>query len=177
MKSSRKICMILAAGLVGLGAMAAGPAVASTGAPVVMPSATSYAEAVDWLEENSGEQTRQSILATGALASESVHVEEYIGENGEVLAAVAVQKPARHQRALSWTSPGCTTTGACLTSSGRFLGYAGTGRLTGSWSGVTRIAAGNVATSLWSGAVVNYVVAHKAATYRTPIGGDTLLRN
>lgn len=182
MNSSRKISLVFAAGLVAMSAMAAGPAVAvgpvssTAQTPVLMPSTTSYEEALNWLKENSGEQTPQSIIRTEALASDAVHVEEYIGEEGEVLAAVAVRKPSPGQRSLSWTSPGCTTTGACLTAGGRYLGYTGTGQLAGSWSNVSRIAAGNVGTGLWNGAHVNYVVANKAATYRSPISGNSLYR-
>ena len=179
MKTSRQLAFLGAAGMIVLGALAAGPASAATtatGRPVVLPPTTSYEQALDWLEDNSGGQTRQSIEATGALASPFVHVEEYVDERGKVLSAVAVKKASMLRRAVYWTSPGCTTTGACLTSGGRKLGYNGTGSLSGSWSGVTRIAAGNATTGLWQGNAVKLVVKNKAATYRTPVNGNKIVR-
>jgi len=179
MKTSRLFAFGGATFMVVLGAFAAGPASAATAVtegPVVLPSTTSYEQALDWLEDNSGEQTRQSIAATSALAGPSVHVEEYVDERGRVLSAVAVKKSSVTQRAVYWTSPGCTTTGACLTSGGRNLGYSGTGSLSGSWSSVTRIAAGNATTGLWQGSVVKLVVKNKAATYQTPVSGNKIVR-
>lgn len=179
MKTSRNLALLGAIGMIALGAIAAGPASAATAVtegPVVLPPTTSYEQALDWLEDNSGVQTRQSIEATSDLASPSVHVEEYVDESGHILAAVAVKKGSALQRAVYWTSPGCTTTGACLTSGGRYLGYSGTGSLSGSWSGVTRIAAGNATTGLWQGSTVKLVVKNKAATYQTPVSGNKIVR-
>lgn len=179
MKKYRKMALLGATGMIVLGTFAAGPATAATAVtegPVVLPPTTSYEQALDWLQGNSGEQTRESIEATSALAGPSVHVEEYVDEQGQVLSAVAVNKPSGLQRAVYWTSPGCTTTGACLTSGGRYLGYSGTGSLSGSWSGVTRIAAGNATTGLWQGNVVKLVVKNKATTYRTPVSGNKIVR-
>lgn len=179
MKNSRQPAFLGAATMIVLSALGAGPASAATATtegPVVLPPTTSYEQALDWLKDNSGEQTRQSIEATSALASPSVHVEEYVDEQGQVLSAVAVNKASGLQRAVYWTSPGCTTSGACLTSGGRNLGYSGTGSLSGSWSGVTRIAAGNATTGLWQGNVVKLVVKNKATSYQTPVAGNKIVR-
>jgi hypothetical protein len=173
MRTSRQLAILGATGMIVLGALAAGPASAATDGPVVLPSTTSYEQALDWLKDNSGEQTRQSIEATGALA---IHVEEYADEQGQVLSAVAVHKPSALQRAVYWTSPGCTTTGACIRSGGRDLGYSGTGSLSGSWSSVTRIAAGNATTGLWQGDVGNFVVKYKATSYAKAISGNKIVR-
>lgn len=176
MRTSRQLAILGATGMIVLGALAAGPASAATDGPVVLPSTTSYEQALDWLKDNGGEQTRQSIEATSALASPSIHVEEYADEDGRVLSAVAVRKPSALQRAVYWTSPGCTTTGACLTVGGRSMGYSGTGSLSGSWSGVSRIAAGNATTGLWQGDVVKLVVKNKAVSYKTAISGNKIVR-
>jgi len=155
----------------------AGPASAATSsaAPLIVPTSTTYADAVQILVAQDGVQTPSSIEATVRLASESVHVEEYVGERGEVVAALAVSKPT-HARAVWWESPGCSSAGACLTMNGRQYGYGGTGHLNGSWSGVTRIAAGNASTGLWNGGAVNLVVKNSAKTYSRGISGDRIVR-
>lgn len=147
----------------------------SGGAPLMVSSSTTYDEALGVLKAQEGVQTQESIEATSALASPTVHVEKYVDEAGEVISAVAVSKPL-HSRAVWWESPGCSSTGACLTVNGRKLGYNGTGDLSGSWSKVSRISAGNRDTGLWNGRRVELVLKNEAETYRTQISGDTLMR-
>ena len=163
--------VILSTGLI------AGPAsaVASPDAPLVVPTSTSYARAVEVLKSQEGVQSETSIKATLRLASESVHVEEFVNEEGDVVSALAVQKPT-HLRAVWWESPGCSSTGACLTMNSRQYGYGGTGELVGSWSGVTRISAGAYTTGLWNGNVVNLVVKYSAKTYARGIAGNKIIR-
>jgi len=162
--------------LVLAGSLLAGPAsAAETNEPFVVPTSTTYAAAVDLLEAQKENQSQTSIQSTIDLASEQVHVEQLVGENGDVVAALAVHKP-KNTRAVWWESPGCSTTGACITSGGRQLGYAGVGELNGSWTGVTRIAAGSYTTGLWAGNVGQIVVKNSAKTYSKSISGSKIIR-
>jgi len=157
----------------------AGPASASTSEQdeaLVLPSSTSYDVAVSILREEAGSQSETSIEETGALASPTIHVEEYVDEEGQVVAAVAIKRPA-NARAVWWESPGCSSTGACITMNGRQYGYNGLGSLNGSWSGVSRIAAGNRTTGLWSGGTSRIVLSYKAKTYAAAISGDRIVRS
>lgn len=65
------------------------------------------------------------------------------GDSGKVTAAY---KPSTrvHTLALSFSSPGCTSTSLCMvTTSSVPYGYTGTGTLTGSWGPLKSFAAGN----------------------------------
>jgi hypothetical protein len=144
--------------------------------PITLPASTTYGDALQVLEDEAGRQSPAEIAATDALASERVHVELYEDEFGRILSAVAVPKTPR-SRAVWWESPGCSASGACVTAGGRSFGYNGIGTLNGSWSSVTRVAAGNADTGLWSGRTGKVTLKNRATTYRVPIAGNRLIRS
>jgi hypothetical protein len=161
---------VLSAGL------ASGPA-SAVEMPRTLPQSATYEEALDVLKQEAGQQSLDEIAATNALASDSVHVELYSDEFGNILSAVAVQKDTRTRGGVWWESPGCSVKGACITANGRNLGYNGIGDLNGSWSGVTRIAAGEATTGLWAGGTGHITVKNKATSYSSPISGNRILRS
>ncbi|SEH86964.1 MULTISPECIES: hypothetical protein [unclassified Leifsonia] len=83
----------------------------------------------------------------------------------KILAAVALaatlslSAPAGAQAAVTWTAPGCTTTGVCMKrGDGTPVGYDGTGSASISQGNIRSVAAGNRTTTIRLATGTTYVI-------------------
>ena len=76
-----------------------------------------------------------------------------------LVAVLTVSAPLSAQAAISWTAPGCSTTGVCMKrGDGTPVGYDGTGSLAISQGGIRSVAAGNRTTTVKLATGTTYVI-------------------
>ena len=81
---------------------------------------------------------------------------------GVLAAVLTVSSPLSAQAAISWTAPGCTTTGVCMKrGDGTPIGYDGAGALAISQDGIRSVAAGTRTTTVKLATGTTYVISAK----------------
>lgn len=142
-------------------------------APVVLSS--DVASDIAELELIGSTQTAEEIQA---IADQDAPTEILVDpETGDFLAARSIS-PSQKTRSISWLTPGCSSTSACINAGGVPFGYTGTGRISLNHKQTTRVAAGDKLSTFWrSSTVGDFAKAYHVLTDKTPITVTALTRS